>query len=396
MPRTIATTVAPRAMRAIRSGHPWVFDQSIRTQKPFPEPGDLAVIFDDKRRFAGIGLADPDSPIAIRMLHHGSPRTIDSAFFANRVDEALELRTQLTSSTQTNGYRLIHGENDRLPGLIVDQYAGVIVVKIYTKAWLPHLDPVVAHLVARRSPAAVVLRASRTVESALPHRGASVLHGDLPDPLVDFTENGLHFLADVIAGNKTGHFLDQRDNRQRIRERSENRSVLDVFSSTGAFSVYSAAGGARSITAIDIADRALATAAANVKANNLNPPGGFRTIRGDAFAELASLGTARERFDIVIVDPPSFAPKQSDIARALAAYRKLTRAAIEVLSPGGLLVQASCSARVSEEAFRAAILDELDRSQRTFARIESFGHPLDHPVGFPEGRYLKAIFARAT
>jgi 23S rRNA (cytosine1962-C5)-methyltransferase len=329
------------------------------------------------------------------MLHHGSPRAIDAAFFASRIDEALELRTPLTSSTYTNGYRLVNGENDRLPGLIVDQYAGVIVIKIYSAAWLPHLDPVVTHLISRRSPAAVVLRASRTVESALPHGRTSVLHGDLSDPLVDFTENGLQFRADVIAGNKTGHFLDQRDNRQRVRERSENTSVLDVFSSTGAFSVYAAAGGARAITAIDIADRALSTATANMKANGLQPTGGFRTIRGDAFAELASLGTARERFDIVIVDPPSFAPKQSDVARSLAAYRKLTRAAIEVLSPGGLLVQASCSARVGAEAFQAAILDELDRSGRAFAPIESFGHPLDHPVSFPEGRYLKAIFARA-
>ncbi len=396
MPQTIATTVAPRALRSIRSGHPWVFDHSIRIQKHTPEAGDLAVVFDNKRRFVGIGLADPNSPIAIRMLHHGSPTTIDAGFFAQRIDEAISLRNSLIIDAETDGYRLVNGENDGLPGLIVDQYAGVIVVKIYTAAWLPHLDSVVNHLLEIRSPTAVVLRASRAVQPSLPRAEGSILHGALTDPIVRFSENGLRFGADVIHGNKTGHFLDQRENRQRVRERSMGASVLDVFSSSGGFSVHAAAGGARSVTAIDVSAGALASATANMEANNLSPPDSFITLHGDAFDEMAKLKTARRMFDIVIVDPPSFAHKQSDVERALAAYRKLTRAAIELIAPGGLLVQASCSAHVTEEAFLEAIHVELTRSQRRFGRIESYGHPLDHPVTFTEGRYLKAIFARTA
>ncbi len=394
MTRTIATTVAPRALRSIRSGHPWVFDHSIRTQKHSPAAGDLAVVFDNRDRFVGIGLADPSSPIAIRMLHHGSPATIDAGFFAERIDTALALREPLVSSAHTTGYRLVNGENDRLPGLVVDQYSHVLVVKIYTAAWLPHLESVVTHLVTACAPSAVVLRASRAAQSMLPGGETSVIFGTLPEPTVEFTEHGLWFRANVLRGNKTGHFLDQRENRQRVRDLSNGASVLDVFSSTGGFSVFAAAGGARSVTAVDISSGALAAATTNMGANNLQPIDGFRTIRGDAFDAMTELKKAGRTFDIVIVDPPSFAPKQADIERALTAYRKLTRAAIDLIAPDGLLVQASCSSRITEEAFLTAIHDELSRSGRTSGRIESFGHPLDHPVTFPEGRYLKAIFAR--
>lgn len=396
VPRTIATTVAPRALRSIRSGHPWVFDHSIRTQRHEPQPGDLAVVFDNNRRFVGVGLADPTSPIAIRMLHHGSPATIDADFLAGRIDDAVTLRGPLTNSPHTDGYRLVNGENDRLPGLIVDQYAEVVVIKLYTPAWLPYLESVVDHLVATRSPVAVVLRGSRAVQPSLPGGDGTVIHGGLRDPRVEFTENGLRFFADVIGGNKTGHFLDQRENRERVRSSSRNSSVLDVFSSSGGFSVHAAAGGARSVCAIDVSSRALAAAKKNMSTNELAPPDGFATVQGDAFAEMERLRRTRELFDIVIVDPPAFASKRAEVDRALRAYRKLTRAAINLLAPRGLLVQASCSSRVSEADFHTGVQEELDRCQNTFARVEKYGHPLDHPVGFPEGRYLKAIFARAV
>jgi 23S rRNA (cytosine1962-C5)-methyltransferase len=394
--RTIATTVAPRALRSIKSGHPWVFDHSIRTQKHTPRAGDLAVVFDKKDRFVGIGLADPSSPIAIRMLHHGSPATIDAEFFAERIDTALALREPLTSSAHTTGYRLVNGENDRLPGLVVDQYSSVVVVKIYTAAWLPHLESVVNHLLTTRAPSAVVLRASRSAQALLPGHRTSVISGDLPQPTVEFTEHGLRFIADVLGGNKTGHFLDQRENRQRVRDLSNGASVLDVFSSTGGFSVFAAAGGARSVTAIDISSGALAAARNNMGANDRQPIDGFTTIRDDAFVAMTDLAKAGRTFDVVVVDPPSFAPKRADIERGLTAYRKLTRAAINLIAADGLLVQASCSSRITEEAFLTAIHDELGRSGRALGRIESFGHPLDHPVTFPEGRYLKAVFARIT
>ncbi len=392
-PRRIATTVAPRALRSIRAGHPWVFRHSIRSQKGDAAPGDLAVVFDDKRRFVGIGFAEPDSAIAIRMLHHGSSQTIDDHFFASRIDTSIKLRQPLIDRADTTGFRLVNGENDGLPGLIVDQYDTVIVIKIYTAAWLSYLKPITDQLIKRRAPSAIVLRGSRTVQSALPDGDGEVFHGRLPNSTVRFEENGLGFTADVLAGNKTGHFLDQRDNRQRVREQSLGHDVLDVFSSTGGFSVYAAAGGARSVTAIDISNGALKSARRNVADNDARCR--FTALQGDAFEQMNKLRKTGQVYGVVVVDPPSFAMKQADIDRALNAYRKLTRAALELLAPDGLLVQASCSARVTEEAFLDTVHDELDRSQRSFGKIEAFGHPMDHPVSFNEGRYLKAVFARA-
>lgn len=392
-PQRIATTVAPRALRSIRSGHPWVYGHSVRTQKKQPQHGDLAVVFDD-RRFVGIGFAEPDSPIAIRMLHHGSPTTIDAQFFAGRVDAAIALRKPLIDSSDTTGYRLVNGENDGLPGLIVDQYDSVLVIKIYTAAWLSYLDGITERLIERCSPSAIVLRASRNVQPHLPDGDGQIIHGELPKRVVQFRENGLTFNADVVAGNKTGHFLDQRDNRQRVRELSQGQDVLDVFSSTGGFSVYAAAGGATTVTAIDTSAAALDSARANIASNERKCK--FTTVQGDAFEEMAKLRKAGRTFGIVVVDPPSFAAKQPDIDRALNAYRKLTRAALDLVDADGLLVQASCSGRVTEETFIETVNEELDNSRRTFGRVENFGHPLDHPVTFAEGRYLKAIFARAT
>ncbi len=371
-----------------------MFDHSIRSQKNQPEPGDLAVVFDDNRRFVGIGLADPDSPIAIRMLHHGTSATIDAAFFAAKLDAAIEIRTGLIDDPKTSGFRLVNGENDGLPGLVIDEYAGVLVAKIYTPAWLPHLDPILDHVVARRSATAVVLRASRAVQASLPDGEAAIVRGSLTNQIVMFAENGLTFTADVVAGNKTGHFLDQRDNRQRVRDLAEGRSVLDVFSSTGGFSVYGAAGGATGVTTIDISPGALDAATANMESNGLMPIHGHEILRGDAFEQMTKLRRAKRRFDLVVVDPPSFAPKQRDAERARSSYRRLTRAALDLIGSGGYLVQASCSARVTEDEFIADVEAELHRSGRPFGDVRSYGHPIDHPVTFAEGRYLKALFAR--
>lgn len=394
----IATTVAPRAVRSIRSGHPWVYDHSIRTQKKEPAAGDLAVVFDDSDRFLAIGLADPHSPIAIRVLHHGSPATIDAGFFAARVDRSIDLRRSLIEDTATTGYRLVNGENDGLPGLVADRYDHVVVVKLYTAAWKPHLDVVLDQIEARCAPTAIVLRASRAVQGVWRDSFADgqVERGSLPNPLVSFTENGLIFTANVVAGNKTGHFLDQRDNRQAVRKLSAGKSVLDVFSSTGGFSVYAAAGGAISVTSVDTSAGAIAAAITNMKANSLEPTHGHETIVGDAFSIMNTLEKHGRRFDVVVVDPPSFAPKMSDVDRARASYRRLTRAALAVLKPGGTLVQASCSARITEAMFVDDVTQELGRAGRRPVSISVTGHPIDHPVTFTEGRYLKAIFAPGT
>jgi 23S rRNA (cytosine1962-C5)-methyltransferase len=406
----IALRVTPDAQRRLRAGHPWLYDGSIRSVSRDGAPGDLAVVFDDDRRFLAIGLWDPHSPIRLKVLHHGKPAQIDAAWFRAALQRALDSRRPLTATTgtttgtgeRTTAYRVVHGENDGLPGLVVDRYAHVAVVKLYTTAWIPHLSMVVPLLVELLGVDSVVLRLSRTMREQELHglqEGMS-LHGDAIDAPVRFVEHGLAFEADVVHGQKTGHFLDQRDNRARVGALSGGARVLDVFSCTGGFSVHAAAGGATAVTSVDSSPFAITAAKRNMELNRDRL--GVRacshdTIAGDAFAVMETLAADRRRFDVVVIDPPSFAQTAAMVERALASYARLTTLGLGLVERGGLLVQASCSSRVGEADFArtvhraAATLGvDLDEVART-------GHPLDHPVHpdvFPEGAYLKAIIAR--
>ena len=402
--RRLAVRVTPDALRQVRGGHPWVFDNSLVSVSHLGDAGDLAVIFDQERRFAAIGLWDPLSPIRIRVLHAGRPRRIDAVFWRERFAHAIDRRRPLFASpglVPTTGYRLVHGENDGVPGLVVDRYADTLVVKAYTDAWLPHLATVVPLLVELTGATRVVLRYSRDVgrrrADGIPD--GSVLSGTTPPDEVPFVEHGLEFGADVVRGQKTGHFLDQRDNRVRAATFAARRHVLDVFACTGGFSVHSAAGGARAVTSVDLNGHALATAERNMRRNRSLPAVAacsFRTIEADAFVALEQLGRQHQTFDLVIVDPPSFAPHRGAVQSALTAYGRLTRLALDVLSPGGVLVQASCSSRVTADEFYTTVTTAAARHGWTLRELARTQHPLDHPIGFPEGAYLKAMFAEAT
>ena len=223
--RRVAVRVTKDALRRIRGGHPWVFDGSVTSVRPEGRTGDLAVIFDDRRRFRAIGLYDPASPIRVKVLHQGEPTPVDGDFFERQLRTALERRAPLVASDHTTGYRWVSGENDGLPGLVVDRYADTIVVKVYTAAWFPHLTPVVGAISRVVDADRVVLRLARSVEPPdsplfdCPLVDGAALLGDLPDGPVRFLEHGLRFEADVVHGQKTGHFLDKRDNRLLVRGR---------------------------------------------------------------------------------------------------------------------------------------------------------------------------------
>jgi 23S rRNA (cytosine1962-C5)-methyltransferase len=258
--RRLAVRLHAGAERAVRRGHPWVFAEGIRQLKGAGAAGDLAVVFDQYNRFVAIGLYDPDSPIRIRVLHHGEPVVIDQEWLTHRVRTAWQLRREVASES-TTGYRLVHGENDGLPGLVADRYGSSVVLKVYSAAWLPHLDSVVAALHAVDAPTRVVLRLSRAVQAAADTlTDGQVLAGDPLDGPVLFLENGITFEADLVRGQKTGFFLDQRDNRARVERHASGRSVLNVFAYTGGFSVYAARGGARAVTSVDISAPALEAA----------------------------------------------------------------------------------------------------------------------------------------
>lgn len=397
--KRLAIRVTKDALRQVRGGHPWIYDEAITSASDHGRAGDLAVIFDDRRKFAAIGLWDPASPIRIKVLHLGAPETIDQQFFGARLDQALALRSPLLDGDDTDACRLVHGENDGFPGLVVDEYADTLVVKLYSAAWWPHLRMVLEALVERRSPNRIVLRLGRLAakgELGTLIEDGQVVMGDQPDGPVRFRENGLEFEADVQRGQKTGHFLDQRENRQRVREAASGRRVLDVFSHTGGFSLYAAAGGAVSVHSVDRSEPALASARRHMELNASNP--GVAACEasqsaGDAFEVLADLASRRVGHELVVIDPPSFASRQSDVDGALHAYQRLTRAGLAVLAPGGLLVQASCSSRVTAESFVDSVLAGADEAGVELSSIDVTGHPLDHPVGFVHGHYLKAVYA---
>ena len=398
--RRLAVRVTRDAERQIRSGHPWVFDGSIESVSHDGRPGDLAVIFDHKRDFLAIGLWDPDSPIRVRIVHHGKPTTIDSDFWSSAVLDAVAVRETLRADPSTTGMRILNGENDGVGGLVVDVYDTVGVVKVYSAAWLPHLPAIVDALVDLLGLDAVISRHSRLLAAQQRHglEDGAALVGAVPaDGIVPFLEHGLTFHADVVRGQKTGHFLDQRDNRAMVGAMAGDASVLDVFCHTGGFSVHAAAGGARSVTSVDQSSHALRLVAEHLGAN-ADATGSTRAeaIQGDAFEVLSSLERSGARFDVVVIDPPSFAGRQSAVAGALRSYARLTTAGLAVVADGGTLVQASCSSRVTSDDFVAVVNGAAAEAGIALDDQIVTGHAVDHPVTFPEGAYLKAVFATAN
>ena len=400
--RRLALRVSPAAERAIRSGHPWVFDKAIRQQNVVGSPGDLAVIFDRKNRFLAIGLYAPASPIRVRILAHGQPAQIDADWFMYKVETAAEQRLPLLQ-TNTTGYRLVHGENDGLPGLVIDRYGETLVLKLYTTAWVPHLRDVLRAVTAVLPPKRIVLRLSRFVQ-----RQEADLYGLFDGQLlwgqpvrndgVLFLENGLYFEADVVHGQKTGFFLDQRNNRARVEKLAAGKRVLNVFAYTGGFSLYAARGGAKEVVSLDLSQPALANAMRNFKLNRAHEAvaaADHELLVGDAFLTMQQLIANKRRFEMVIIDPPAFAKRQDEVERALTAYGRLVRLGLKLLRPGGVLVMASCTSRVTADQFFELVHKTALGAGRPLQEIERTGHALDHPIGFPEGAYLKCLFAVA-
>lgn len=393
--KNIAVRVVKSAEKTLRA-HPWLFDRAITSQSHEGNAGDIAVIFNHKRRFLAAGLYDPGSPIRVKLLQHNDPVKINRAYFHDKIAKSIALRSAI-DPTVTNGYRLINGENDGLPALIADRYANSVVLKLYAPIWFPHLQTLLDYFAAENWCLRVVLRLSRRVQEGETFGLAdgTTLYGDSPSEPVLFLENGLTFEADIVRGQKTGHFLDQRDNRQRVRQFASGQHVLDVFASTGGFTVYAAAGGAKSVTSVDLSAPTLAVARRNMAHNNLLATCNLQLLTEDAFTALSRLHSEGQKYDIVIIDPPSFAQKQADVAGAIRAYGRLTRMGLQVLKRGGTLVQASCSSRVSAETFFETVEMSAGKIGRNLTQLTYTQHTLDHPITFREGAYLKCVIARA-
>ena len=399
--KRLAVRVTPDALRHIRARHPWVFEESVTSVSHEADAGDVSVIFDNDRKFVALALHDPESPIRFRVLHVGKPTPIDDDFWRTTFRTALSKRAAFTDDPDADrlAYRVLNGENDGVSGLVVDRYADVLVIKLYSAVWFPHLVSVTRALLDVTGCGGVVLRLARNIErgETFGLADGDVIAGTVPDGPVRFFEGGLQFDADVRSGQKTGHFLDQRANRLRVGAMASGKDVLDVFASTGGFSVHAAAGGARSVHAVDLSAPTLAAAEHNMKLNDhLDAVRNcaFTTEVGDAFEVMVQLARSGSTYDLVVVDPPSFAQRQANVDGALRAYTRLTHLALRLVRPGGVLMQASCSSRVTPEQFFDAVLDAAEVAGRTLREIERTGHDSDHPVEFKEGAYLKAGFWR--
>lgn len=392
-PRRLAVKIKSAAERHVRRGHPWIYDESIVQLKQDGRAGDLAIIFDQKKnQLLAVGLYDPASPIRIKVLQVGKALRPDTAYWEQLVRKAHARRLPLLQ-TDTNSYRLIYGENDGLPGLIADVYDRVLVLKVYSAIWWPWLRELLPVLLKAANAECCVLRLSRLLQQSEDTYGLTdgqVIAGELPDPVVIFREHGLQFAANVVQGHKTGYFLDHRHNRRRVGELASDRSVLDVFSYAGGFTVHALAGGAREVTSLDISAQALSMAEENVALNGLQAR--HRTMAADAFIGLQQLAGEGHRYDLVIVDPPSFAKSKAEIPGALQSYQRLCRLALPLVSRGGILVMASCSSRVTAEAFFAIVLGTLEESGRPYTEMERSFHDIDHPIRIDEGAYLKCIY----
>ena len=393
--KNIAVKLNFRGEQSVLHGHPWVFENQITKINQTAETGDVCIIFSkSKNKMIGIGLYDASSTIRIKLIYHGQDNTsIHTDFFYQKIQSAYSKRLPLLD-TNTNSYRLIFGENDGFPGLIADVYAKVLVVKLYSEIWLPYIDSILQSLQHMSQTDTTVIRLSRQLQQSksLKFTDGQVVSGVLENDVIEFWEHGVRFSANVIKGHKTGYFLDHRHNRKRVGALSKNKTVLDVFAYAGGFSIHALAGGAVEVTSVDISQKALDIAKQNALLNKYK--GLHRTITGDAFEILKQLINKGKTFDIVVIDPPSFAKQQSQIKLAKKKYAELAHLGAQLTNRGGVLVLASCSSRVSAQAFFDLNAQTLSSKGFSFNIIEKTTHDIDHPISFLEGAYLKCGFYR--
>lgn len=393
--KNLAVKLNAKGEQFVVKGHPWVFSNSIVKINDEAKTGDLAIVFSkNKNKVVGLGLYDANSPIRIKMIHNAETKVkIDADFFQHKIGLAFEKREELLR-TNTNSYRLLFGENDGFPGFIADVYNKVLVVKLYSEIWLPYLEPILESLQQISKAETVVMRLSRSLQNSKNHtlKDGEVIYGTLENEVVEFVEHGVNFSANVIKGHKTGYFLDHRDNRRRVGELSKGKTVLDVFSYAGGFSVHALANEATEVTSLDISKQALDMARENGKLNNYS--GMHKTISGDAFEKMKDLIESGKTYDVVVIDPPSFAKQQSEIELAKKKYAQLAELGEKLTAKNGILVLASCSSRVLAQSFFDLNNRVLNSQSRLFETELKTKHDSDHPITFSEGAYLKCGYYR--
>jgi 23S rRNA (cytosine1962-C5)-methyltransferase len=384
----------PGRDKSLRQRHPWVFSGAIAHVEGAPRAGETVALHAADGTLLAVGAWSPASNIRARVWSFDADRAIDEAFFVKRITAAVRARSAMLDAKHS-GCRWVYGEADGLPGFVADRYGDVTVVQCLAAGAEAWRDALVAALREATGCSAIYERSDADVRAleGLDARAGPVI-GEVPSPL-RFVEGGLYYRVDVAHGQKTGFFLDQRDNRARIRALAADRDVLDCFCYTGGFTVAALAGDARSVHAVDSSGDALAIARANVTDNNL-PQKRVGWRDADVFAELRALRDAGAGYDLVVLDPPKLAPTAQHAPKAARAYKDINLLALKLLRPGGLLATFSCSGGVSAELFQKIVAGAALDARADASIVGRFAASADHPVAlnFPESEYLKGLLVR--
>jgi 23S rRNA (cytosine1962-C5)-methyltransferase len=386
----ITLTVLQKRSGPIRGRHPWVFSGALKNIPEGLESGEPVKLIDEQGKFLAHGYFNSYSQIAVRIWSWNEQESIDKDFFVNRILEAYELRRRYVASSETTAYRIVYGENDLLPGLVVDKYGQYLCVQFHTKGIEQWKSDIVQALIAVLTPHGIYERSDVKIREHTTNTLVGRLYGEIPE-YVEVKENGLTFLVDIHEGQKTGFFLDQRDKRFALKKYVQEKKVLNCFAYTGGFSVYALSGGAARVVSVDTSAPALKIARKNIEYNNLDLDRS-EFVTQDVKSYLMTV--EKEAFDVIILDPPAFVKDRHKVKEGLIGYRTINELALRLLPTAGILVTASCSTHISMRDFRFMLSEAAGRAGRTVQIIETFLHGVDHPelVAFTEGEYLKCLF----
>ncbi|HNZ71890.1 MAG TPA: class I SAM-dependent rRNA methyltransferase [Prolixibacteraceae bacterium] len=376
--------------QSLKRFHPWVFSGAVKKIYGTVSEGDIVSVYSNQDEFLGLGHYQIGS-IAVRVFSFTEVNP-DRDFWKSKLEEAYRLRAALglTNSPQTNVYRLVHAEGDGMPGLIIDIYNGTAVMQMHSIGMFQIrmlLAEILKEIMGDKLKA-VFDKSSKTIpfKAGIEATDGFILGESSPEMV---TENGLHFNVDWVEGQKTGFFIDQRDNRQLLSQYSEDRDVLNMFCYTGGFSFYAMKGGARSVHSVDSSGKAIDLTRENVELNYPNDKR-HEAIVADAFDFLKDI---KDKYDLIVLDPPAFAKHREALGHALQGYKRINAKAFEQIRPGGILFTFSCSQVVSKEKFREAVFSGAAIAGRTVRILHQMTQPADHPVSIyhPEGEYLKGL-----
>jgi 23S rRNA (cytosine1962-C5)-methyltransferase len=384
--------------KSVKRHHPWIFSGAVERVDGNPDSGETVLVKSAAGGTLALAAYSPQSQIRARVWSFDPGISIKKIFFETTIKKAVQIRTALPAARHTNAVRLVHGESDGLPGLVVDRYDDVLVAQFLSAGAEHWREAILDALAAATGCEAIYERSDaevRALEGLAPRAGFA--RGNRQAKRCPIVEHGLNFRVDVEAGQKTGFFLDQRENRQRVRALAEGREVLDAFCYTGGFSLAALAGGAKHVTAVESSAEALDVARENLAANALDASR-MDFEKADVFAYQRLLRDRGKSFGLVVLDPPKFAPTAALVKNAARAYKDINLLALKLLQPGGLLATFSCSGGVSAELFQSIVAGAASDAGVDAKIIERFGAAADHPVAlnFPEGDYLKGLLILRT